>query len=316
MELSLFTVLIVVTGFAAGVVLCWLLMRGRSDASNAALATLPASPNVQGELKQAKSRIRQLEEQYKATVKNYDDLKHQTARSRDQPDLRTKDTAPQPETTAAQLTSLHLQLSALQAQEIAARAEVAKARSDALAEQAQAKEYFQQMEKNQQLAAASAESLKADADKLRATLEQSRKEHAQAIQQAAQVPALEARLVALQNKDQLNQDKPLRPSQGHEKSAELLVLSQSRVAMLEHENAVLKRSGAAVLVPASQTHSSTQLPVLEEQVVALQSLEKAIKKEFQLLAEMQRNVTLTSTTRHEFIDSPESRVGVSSVSAA
>ena len=310
MEFPSFTILVAAAGVAAGALLCWLLMRSRSAVSIAP----QASSDVQGELTQARGRIRKLEEDWKAAVKNHDDLKHQTARSREQPDLRTKDTAPPPELTA-QLTSLQAQLTALQAQEIAARADAAKARSDALAEQVQAKEYFQLLEKNQQLAAASAQTIKLDADKLRATLEQSRKDHAQALQQAAQIPELEARLAALQDKEHLNQQAAQRGAQSHEKSAELLVLSKSRVAMLEHENAVLKRS-AAVLVPASQTHSSTQLPVLEEQVVALQNLEKTIKKEFQLLAELQRNVTLTSATRHEFIDSPESRVGVSSSAAA
>ena len=311
MEFPSFTILVAAAGVAAGALLCWLLMRSRSAVSIAP----QASSDVQGELTQARGRIRKLEEDWKAAVKNHDDLKHQTARSREQPDLRTKDTAPPPELTA-QLTSLQAQLTALQAQEIAARADAAKARSDALAEQVQAKEYFQLLEKNQQLAAASAQTIKLDADKLHATLEQSRKDHAQALQQAAQIPELEARLMDLQNKEHLNQQAAQRGAQSHEKSAELLVLSKSRVAMLEHENAVLKRSAAAVLVPASQTHSSTQLPVLEEQVVALQNLEKTIKKEFQLLAELQRNVTLTSATRHEFIDSPESRVGVSSSAAA
>ena len=43
--------------------------------------------------------------------------------------------------------------------------------------------------------------------------------------------------------------------------------------------------------------------------MALQVLEEAIKKEFQRLAELQRNVTLTSATRHGFSDSPESQTG-------
>jgi len=310
MEFPSFTILIAAAGVAAGALLCWLLMRGRSAVSIAP----QASSDVQGELTQARDRILKLEEECKAAVKKHDDLKHQTARSREQPDLRAKDTAPPPELTA-QLTSLQAQLTTLQAQEIAGRADAAKGKSDALAEQARAKEYFQLLEKNQQLAVASAQTIKLDADKLRASLEQSRKDHAQAMQQAAQIPELEARLMALQNKEQLNQQ----AAQRHEKSTELLVLSKSRVAMLEHENAVLQRSAASLLVPALPTpnaKSATQLPVLEEQVVALQNLEKAIKKEFQLLAELQRNVTLTSATRHEFIDSPESRVGVSSASAA
>lgn len=317
MDFPFFTLLIAAAGFAAGLALCWLLMRGRSAALGAASTAPQASPYLQGELAQARGRIRQLEEDCKAAVKNHDDLKHQTARSRDLPDLRKKDTVPPPELTA-QLTSLQAQLSALQAQEIATRADTAKARSQAQAEQAQAQEYFRSLENSQQLAAASAQSLKLEADKLRLTLDQSRKDHAQAAQQAAQIPALEARLVALQNKDQLNQQTALRGVQGHQESAESLTRSQARVAVLEQENALLKRNAATSSASAAQaplTKSATQLPVLEEQVVALQSLEKAIKKEFQLLAELQRNVTLTTATRHEFIDSPESRIGALSAPA-
>ena len=315
MDSPTFTVLTAAAGLAAGIVLCWLLMRGRRAAS-----TMPqARPDAQGELAQARGRIRQLEEERQAAVKNYDDLRHQTARSRDLPDLRKTNTAPPPE-LIAQLTSLQAQVSALQAQEIATRADAARARSEAQAEQAQAKEYFHSLEKNQQLAAANTQTLKLEADRLRDALDQARKEQARAAQQAAQIPALETRLAALQNKEQLNQQAALRGAQGHEESAESLKRAQAQVVALEQENAMLKRNSATLSASSSQappaTQSVTQLPVLEKQVIALQDLEKAIKKEFQLLAELQRNVTLTSATRHEFIDSPKSRTGATSSSAA
>ena len=312
MDSPTFTILIAAAGLASGVVLCWLLMRGRSSAAPTPLAR----PDAHAELAQANGRIRKLEEERQAAVKNYNDLKHQTARSRDLPDLRKKDDVPPPELTA-QLTSLQAQLTALQAQEVATRADAARAKSEALAEQTQAKEYFRSLEKNQQLAAASAQTLKVEADGLRAALDQ-------AARQAAQIPALQAQLAVLQNKEQLNQQAALRGAQGHEESAESLKRAQARVAALEQENAMLKRNAAAFSAsssapqarPAAVSAQATQLPVLEEQVVALQDLEKAIKKEFQLLAELQRNVTLTSATRHEFIDSPESKTGASSASAA
>ena len=322
MNFSAYTVVIAAAGLAAGFVVCWLLMRGRRSAAQAPLAR----PDAHSELAQANSRIGQLEEERQAAVKNYDDLRHQTARARDLPDLRKKSSAPAPELTA-QFTSLQAQLSALQAQEITTRANAARAKSEAQAEQIQAKEYFRSLEKNQQLAAANIQTLKLEADKLRDALDQARKQQADAKQQAAQIPALEARLVALQNKEQASKQAALRDAQGHQENAESLKRAQARVATLEQENAMLKRSAAAHTVSSSQavqprpaaapaTQSATQLPVLEEQVVALQNLEKAIKKEFQLLAELQRNVTLTSATRHEFIDSPESRNGASSASAA
>ena len=260
MDSSTFTVLITVAGLAAGFVLCWLLMRGRS-----ATPAPQAKPVAQGELAQAKGRIRQLEDERQLAVKNYEDLKHETARARGVANAVRKDSA-LPAEHVAQVNALQAQLAALQTQEQATRADAAKARSDALAEQAQAKEYFRSLEKNQQLAAANAQALKLEADRLREALDVAQKD-------------------------------------------------QARMLALEQENAALKRSAAALPAPAQAARPAaapaqpTQLPVLEEQVLALQNLEKAIKKEFQLLSELQRNVTLTTATRHEFNDSPESRTG-------
>jgi hypothetical protein len=131
------------------------------------------------------------------------------------------------------------------------------------------------------------------------------------------VPALQARLAAaLQQQDKSNPPaaQPGADSQAAQ-TAESLKRAQARVLALEQENASLKRSAAALSAsaqgasPAAAPAQATQLPVLEEQVLALQNLEKAIKKEFQLLSELQRHVTLTSATRHEFNESPESRTG-------
>ena len=260
MDSPTLTVLIAVAGLAAGFLVCWLLMRGRSAAP-----APQAKPEAQGELAQAKDRIRQLEGERQLAVKNYEDLKHETARTRGVANVVKKDSAP-PAEHIAQVNALQAQLAALQAQEQATRADAAKARSEALAEQAQAKDYFRSLEKNQQVAAASAQALQLEADRLRQALD---KAHAE----------------------------------------------QGRVLALEQENAALKRGAAAVPAsaqaarPATAPVQATQLPALEEQVLALQNLEKAIKKEFQLLSELQRNVTLTSATRHEFNESPESRTG-------
>ncbi len=308
MDSPTFTVLIAVSGLVAGFVLCWLFMRGRSAAPT------PQSRVDQAELAQARSRIRQLEDEGKLAVKNYEDLKHETARTRGVTNAVRKDTAP-PAEHAAQVAALQAQLATLHAQEQATRAEAAKARSEALAEQAQAKEYFRSLEKNQQLAAASAQALKLDAERLREALDLARTEQARAAQQAAQVPALEARLAALQRQDASTQQATLRGADSQAESAEALKSANARLLALEQENATLKRSAAvatsaqAARPAAAPTVQATQLPVLEEQVLALQNLEKAIKKEFQLLSELQRNVTLTSATRHEFNDSPEARTG-------
>ena len=252
MDSPTFTILIAAAGLAAGFLVCWLFMRGR------AAPALQARPEAQGELAQAKDRIRQLEGERQLAVKNYEDLKHENARARGVANAVKKDSAP-PAEHIAQFNALQAQLAMLQAQEQATRADAAKARSEALAEQAQAKEYFRSLEKGQQLAAASAQALELEADRLREALDVAQKD-------------------------------------------------QARLLALEQENAALKRSTAALPAAAAQAQP-TQLPVLEEQVLALQNLEKAIKKEFQLLSEIQRNVTLTSATRHEFNDNPESRTG-------
>ena len=305
MDSSTFTVLIAVAGLAAGFVLCWLVMRGRS-----AVPAPQAELETKSELAKAQARIRQLEDERQLAVKNYEDLKHETARARDVTNAVKKSSAP-PAEQAAQVASLQSQLAALQAQDQATRADAAKAKSEALAEQTQARDYFRSLEKNQQLAAASAQALKLEADGLRTSLEQAQKEQASAAQQAAQVPALQARLAALQAAD------------NQAESAEALKRAQARVRLLEQENATLQRSAAALQASAQAPKTpaaaapgqDTQLPVLEEQVVALQHLEKAIKKEFQLLAELQRNVTLTAATRHEFSDSPESKISTASTAA-
>jgi len=271
MDSPVVTVLIAAASFAVGLALCWLLMRGRSAAP-----APQAHSKAQAELAQAQARLRQLEEQRQMAVKNYEDLKHQTARDRDLGNAMKKGTPPPAANDAAQIALLQAQIATLQAQDQAMRTDAAKAKAQALAEQAQARDYVQALEKNQQLAAARAQALQTEADKLREALDAAHKEQA-----------------------------ALRGAQGqNNENAQALERAQARVQALEQENAALKRSAGA---PAQ----STQLPVLEEQVLALQNLEKSIKKEFELLAELQRNVTLTAATRHEFNDSPESKAGSS-----
>ena len=274
MDSSTFIILIAVIGLAAGFGLCWLLMRGRSA------APAPQSQLQPEELVQAKERIRQLEQKRQLAVKNYEDLKHETARARGVANVLKPDSAA-PAEQGAQVAALHAQLVTLQAQEQATRADAAKAKAAALAEQTQAKDYFRSLEKSQQAALASAQALKLEGDQLREALEMARQEQA-----------------VLRNTAPQTAD-----------NAEALKRTQARVLTLEQENATLKRNAAAMPAAhpaAASAQQATQLPVLEEQVMALQKLEKAIKKEFELLSELQRNVTLTSATRHEFSDSPES----------
>ena len=300
MDSPTFTVLIAVAGLIAGVVLCWLLMRGRSRPTSP--ATLESAA-----LAQAKGRIRQLEDERKLAIQDPQDLKHETSWARSMTPAVSNYPAPAAEHDA-QIVDLQAQLAALQAQEQATRADAAQARSDAAAQQAQARDYFHSQEKNQQVAAANAQALKQEADLLREALDLAHWQQAHADQQAGQVPELQARLAALQNQN------PGSTNQQAAQSAEALTRTQARVLALEQENATLKRSATAMAALAQTARPATvpavqasQLPVLEEQVLALQNLEKAIKKEFLLLSEIQRNVTLTSATRHELLDSAESR---------
>lgn len=308
MNFPSFTVLIAAAGLVAGFVLCWLVMRGRGTAPT------PAVHETQGALAQAKGRIRQLEGERLLAVKNYEDLKHETARERSMHSAVKKDDAPLAG-HATQVTALQAQLAALHAQEQAQRVDAAKVKSETLAEQAQAKEYFRLLEKNQQLAAVTAQALKLEADRLREALDAGREEQVRATQQAAQVPVLQAQLAATRSQDQSRQQAMLRGAQGQAETGESLKRAQARVLALEQENIALKRSTSSLpgslTQPAAALVQATQLPVLEEQVAALQDLEKAIRKEFQLLAELQRSVTLTTATRYEFNDSPESRTGCS-----
>ena len=61
----------------------------------------------------------------------------------------------------------------------------------------------------------------------------------------------------------------------------------------------LARVPVAAQVPgkesATPTVQATQLPVLETEVIVLQSLAKTIQKDFQVLLEVQRNFTAASS---------------------
>lgn len=93
-----------------------------------------------------------------------------------------------------------------------------------------------------------------------------------------------------------------------DRSMQALQSMTARLEELDDENAALKRQfdlassslEAFKASPIEPTEEITQLPVLETEVLALQTLAKNIQLEFQLLAELQRNFTLTTTTVQEF----------------
>ncbi len=119
---------------------------------------------------------------------------------------------------------------------------------------------------------------------------------------------LEARLLTLQDQEKASQQALLLMSASDAENTESLKSVFARLVELEDENAALKRDVAPISStpqapnerPATLDAEVTQLPVLEAEVLALQRLAKTIQLEFQLLAELQRNFTLTSTTIQEF----------------
>lgn len=263
-------VLIAVASLVTGILLCWLVMRGRVSA-----AAAQGKTNVQAE--QAHGRTR--EEAHQRAVADYEALNRQASQWREALDLARQEQTKLAE-RASQLPTLEARLIALQDQEKSAQAAAALAKSEAQAELAKAKEHVRSLEKNQQLAAANYQELKLQAAKSREALDLAKKERTQLAERAAQAPTLEARLVALEDEN---------------------TALKHDVASMSTSLQEQKTRPAAQPAPVTQ---ATQLPVLEEEVIALQTLAKTIQQEFQLMAELQRIFTLTSTTIQEFSDNP------------
>ena len=310
MDSQSLTVLIAIASLVTGVLLCWLVMRGRISA-----AAAQAKPEVQAELAVAKEHVRSLEKDRQLAVANYEELKLQAAKSREALDLARKEQSQLTE-RASQVSTLEARLLTLQGQEKAAQAAAALAKSEAQAELAKAREHVRSLEKNQQLAATNYQELKLQAAKSREALDLAKKEQTQLAERASQVSTLEATLLMLQDQEKANQHALLQRSASDAESAESLQRASARLVALEDENTVLKHDVASISAslqeqkarPATlpaQVTQATQLPVLEEEVIVLQTLAKTIQLEFQLLAELQRTFTLTSTTVQEFSDSPE-----------
>lgn len=187
-------------------------------------------------------------------------------------------------------------------------AAAAQTKPEVRAELALAQELGRTLENDRQLAVANYEELKLQAEHWREALDLARQEQAQLAKQASQVGMLEARLVTLQDQEKANRQALLRKSASDTENAESLKLISARLVALENENTALKRNAAEILAtthalnqcPATREAKTPQLPALEAEVLALQTLAKTIQQEFELLAELQRNFTLTSTTVQGF----------------
>ena len=140
---------------------------------------------------------------------------------------------------------------------------------------------------------------------LREALDQAHAGQAQLAERAAHVETLEAKLLALQDQEKASQQELQTLSASDAESVEALKRVSARLAELEDEDAALKLELAAayappaaetpIEAPAAPIEQATQLPALETEVVALQSLAKTIQEEFLALLEVQRNFTAASS---------------------
>jgi colicin import membrane protein len=162
-------------------------------------------------------------------------------------------------------------------------AAAAQRKTNVQAELALAQAHSCTREEEHQRAVADYEALNRQASQWREALDLARQEQTQLAERASQLPTLEARLLALED----------------ENTALKHDIASMSTSLQEQKT----RPAAQPAQPAPVTQA-TQLPVLEEEVIALQTLAKTIQQEFQLMAELQRIFTLTSTTIQESCDSP------------
>jgi DNA repair exonuclease SbcCD ATPase subunit len=159
-------------------------------------------------------------------------------------------------------------------------AAAAQGKTNVQAELALAQAHSRTREEEHQRAVADYEALNRQASQWREALDLARQEQTKLAEQTSQLPILEARLLALEDEN---------------------TALKHDVASMSTSLQEQKMRPAAQPAPVTQ---ATQLPVLEEEVIALQTLAKTIQQEFQLMAELQRIFTLTSTTIQESCDSP------------
>ena len=164
-----------------------------------------------------------------------------------------------------------------------------QARSAMQAELVTAQKRVQLLDGEQLLAIENFDKLNLQATQWREALDEARHAQTQLAERAVQVEILEAKLLALQEQEKASQQELKLLSTSDAESVESLKRVSARLAELEDEDAALERDFAAA------PSSVTQLPVLETEVMALQSLAKTIHEEFLVLREVQRNFTAASS---------------------
>lgn len=149
------------------------------------------------------------------------------------------------------------------------------------------------------------EMMKAQAVKSRDALSQARQEQTRQLsEREARMATLEAQLLALQAQEKASQQELKRALASNTDHLQSLTRESDRLAVTEGENATLKRNLADISAtledlnrrPAiTPEEQATQLPILEIEVLELQSLAKTIQQEFLVLQEVQRNFTAASS---------------------
>ncbi|MDB5744678.1 MAG: tolA protein [Polaromonas sp.] len=282
MDSQFLTVLIAVTCLAAGVLVCWLVMRGRTSSSGP-----QATPALQNELAQANERGRLLEEGRRVAVADYEVLKLQAEQWREALSTSQKEHVRLTE-RAAQVPGLEARLNKLQDQQKADQAAAASQNKPKLqVELADAKKRTRLLEDEKKVVVADYERLKLQANQWCEALELAKKEQSRLAGQAAEVSTLEARLLKLQDLEQadhaaaaqIKQQAQTEIAQAQERNRLLEVerqLALEKAEGLQRQAAQLRETlEAAQKEQARLAEQTAQLPALEARVASLQANEKA-----------------------------------------
>lgn len=165
-----------------------------------------------------------------------------------------------------------------------------------------ARERIEALGAERQLAQASHEQLVQEAEQWRGSSELARQREVQLAEQASQMTVMKAELLVCKERETASQQVVQRQAASDAESAQTLKQVLIRVKEADEENAALRNdlaamtarledSTAAKATPAAHV---TELPLVEIQVVELQSLAKSIQQEFLVLADVQRNFTAAS----------------------
>ena len=166
-----------------------------------------------------------------------------------------------------------------------------------------ARERIEALGAERQLAQAMHEQFAQQAEQRRGSSELVSQQEGQLAEQASQMTLLKAELLACQERETAGQQALQRQSASDAKSAQSLKQVFIRIGEASHENAALKNDLAAMAARLEDSTASsaaplahvTELPLVEIQVVELQSLAKSIQQEFLVLAEVQRSFTAASS---------------------